>query len=91
MWELLHYTMNRRLHIERETEITTEIINEYDIVELTEDLNPNLKKGMRGTILLKYDEENFEMEVVDNEGFNIGFEDHFTFTVNKNQIRKIGS
>jgi hypothetical protein len=67
----------------------TENINQYDIIELTEDLNPKLKKGMKGTILEKYGDENFEIEVLDSEGLNIGFGMHSTFTVRKDQIKKI--
>jgi hypothetical protein len=67
----------------------TEVINQYDIVELTEDINPKLKKGMQGTILEKYNQENFEIEVLDSQGHNISIGDQFTFTVQKNQIRKV--
>jgi hypothetical protein len=70
--------------------MTAEAINQYDIIELTEDLNPKLKKGMQGTILEKYNDENFEIEVLDREGINISFGDHHTFTVRKSQIKKIG-
>jgi hypothetical protein len=69
---------------------TMENINQYDIIELTEDLNPNLKKGMQGTILEKYNDEDFEIEVLDSDGVNISFGVYLTFTVRKNQIKKIG-
>jgi hypothetical protein len=67
----------------------TGAINQYDIVELTEDINQQLGKGMRGTILEKYNEDNFEIEVLDSQGINISFRDQFTFAVRKNQIRKV--
>jgi len=61
-----------------------ENINQYDIIELTEDLNPKLKKGMQGTILEKYNEDDFEIEVLDSDGVNISYGIHSTFTVRKN-------
>lgn len=63
--------------------------NQYDIIELSEDINPKLKKGMQGTILEKYNMDNFEIEILDSDGVNISFGDQVTFTVRKNQIRKI--
>jgi hypothetical protein len=70
--------------------MTAEGISQYDIIELTEDLNPKVRKGMQGTILTKYTDVNFEIEVLDSDGVNICFGDHSTFTVRKNQIKKIG-
>ena len=67
----------------------TEVINQYDIIELTDDINPKLKKGMQGTILEKYNDEDFEIEVLDINGMNIGFGNISTFTVRRSQIRKI--
>jgi hypothetical protein len=69
--------------------MTSETLKKYDIIELQEDLNPKLKKGMRGTILEKFNEENFEIEIVDMEGQNIDFDNQFTFTVSRNQIKRI--
>lgn len=65
-------------------------LNQYDIIELTEDINQNLKMGMQGTILVKYNKDNFEIEILDNDGVTISLGDKTTFTVGKNQIRKIG-
>jgi hypothetical protein len=67
----------------------TEIVNQYDIIELTQDINPKLKKGMQGTILEKYNDDTLEIEVLDAYGSNISFNDQFTFTVEKTQVRKI--
>lgn len=64
--------------------------NQYDIIELTENINPKLKKGMQGTILEKYDEDNFEIEILDVDGLNIEFDNQMTFTVAKEQIKRIG-
>jgi len=66
-----------------------ESINQYDIIEITEDINPKIKKGMRGTILEKYDEDNFEIEILDSEGVNISFDNQFTFTVDRRKLIKV--
>lgn len=66
-----------------------ESINQYDIIEITEDVNPKIKKGMRGTILEKYDEDNFEIEMLDSEGVNVFFDNQLTFTVERRKIRRI--
>ena len=65
-----------------------ETINQYDIVELLEDLSPKIKKGMTGTILEKFDDDNFEIEILDKKGRNIDFDNRFTFTVKRNQIKR---
>jgi hypothetical protein len=69
--------------------VDMESINQYDVVEITEDINPKVKRGMQGTILEKYNEDNFEIEILDNEGVNISFDNQFTFTVKRRQIRKM--
>lgn len=65
------------------------MIKQYDIVELLEDLNPSLKKGMRGVILEKYTDEDFEVEFLDKDEVNIHDGLEFTFTVNIRQLKKI--
>lgn len=67
-----------------------EMINQYDIVELLEDLNAKLKKGMTGTVLEKFDENSFEIEILDEEGRNIDYGNQYTFTVTSRQINRIG-
>ena len=64
-------------------------IEQYDIIELAEDLNANLKKGMRGTVVEKLSEDEFEIEVIDNKGNTVQLGNNFTFTVRKDQIIKI--
>ncbi|AMM50681.1 hypothetical protein TH61_05115 [Rufibacter sp. DG15C] len=64
-------------------------IKQYDVVELTEDINPNLKKGMHGAVLEKYNEDAYEIEVIDKNGNTLSFGTDYTFTVNKKQIAKI--
>ena len=66
-----------------------ETINQYDLIEITEDINPKIKKGMRGTILEKYDDDNFEIEVLNSEGVSISFDNQFTFTVERRKIKRI--
>ncbi|RIJ33487.1 DUF4926 domain-containing protein [Pontibacter oryzae] len=64
-------------------------IEQYDIIELAEDLNANLKKGMCGTVVEKFSEDEFEIEVIDNKGSTVQLGNNFTFTVRKDQIIKI--
>lgn len=65
------------------------MIKQYDTVELLEDLNPSLKKGMRGVILEKYTDEDFAVEFLDKDGVNIQDGMQFTFTVNIKQLKKV--
>ena len=64
-------------------------IEKYDIIELAEDLNASLKKGMHGTVVENFSEEEFEIEVIDNKGNTVQLGNNFTFTVRKNQLIKI--
>lgn len=65
------------------------MLKEYDTVELLEDLNPSLRKGMKGVILKKYTDENFEVEFLDNDGINVHDNMELTFTVNIRQLKRI--
>jgi len=47
------------------------MMNEYDNVVLTKDFE-DLKVGTKGTIVLKYDNYNFEVEFFSNDGETIG-------------------
>ena len=42
-------------------------MNQYQIFELLIDLNPVIKKGMKGVILEIWNNESFEAEFVDDE------------------------
>ncbi len=66
-----------------------EQVNEYDVFELTREVNPVLRKGMQGTILMVLDFDNFLVEFVDNDGFNYVFEDEAVFTLNKSDFKII--
>jgi ribonuclease inhibitor len=54
---------------------------QYDIFELTKDINPVVKKGMIGVILEVWNSNNFEVEFVKNDGSNYVYEGFGTFTV----------
>jgi hypothetical protein len=69
--------------------MTDVTINQYDVIELLEDLSAKLKKGMKGTVLEKFDEDNFEIEIVEEEYRNIGFDNQYTFTVKRHQINRV--
>jgi hypothetical protein len=64
-------------------------MKEYDIFELKKDLNPMLPKGSTGVILIKYPEDEFEVEFVKKDGTNIEFEGRSTFTISKAFIQVI--
>jgi hypothetical protein len=66
-------------------------IEQYDIVELIEDLNPKILKGFKGTILEKYSDNQFEIEFVNEDGSNVLYNDQFTFTVTAKQIKSLSS
>ena len=63
----------------------------YDVVELTEDLNPKITEGMQGTVIAKYYDDIFEVEFVDGNGYTISYMDQATFKVAANQIKKVSS
>ena len=71
------------------TSMSNWTINQYDIFKLRDDLNPKIKKGMKGVVLEKYNDDNYEVEFLDEQGRNIEYEGNFTFTINKGQINKI--
>jgi len=64
------------------------MFKQYQIIELKEDLNPVIKKGMEGVILEVWDKNNFEVEFLDAEGVNIQYNDEATFTVNAKLIKQ---
>ena len=54
-------------------------LKEYDVFILAKDLNPVIIKGMTGTILMVYNENSFEVEFLDQNGYNFCFDDKSTF------------
>ena len=43
---------------------------QYQSIKLLEDINPVIKVGMQGVILEIWDEDTFELEFLDEVGFN---------------------
>ena len=64
-------------------------IKEYSVFILKKDLNSVIKAGMKGTVLLVYDGNNFEVEFVKNDGTNYEFNDHATFTIQREYIEVV--
>ncbi|OAD90778.1 hypothetical protein A7A78_13780 [Aequorivita soesokkakensis] len=64
-------------------------MKEYDIVKLKVNLNKNILKGMEGTILISYGNNEFEVEFLDNDKFNIEYEESSTFTISGDQLEVI--
>jgi hypothetical protein len=63
------------------------VFKQYQKIVLLEDLNPIILKGMTGVILEIWDEKNFEVEFIKEDGANYEYEGHGTFTVNSTMIR----
>ena len=61
-------------------------MKEYDVFRLTKDLNPTLPKGSVGTILIKYSDDEYEVEFVNSDGTNIEHEGQSTFCISKDYI-----
>jgi hypothetical protein len=59
---------------------------EHQVFELANDINPVVKKGMLGVILIKYDQKNFEVEFVKEDGSNYEYNGQSTFTINISDI-----
>jgi len=62
---------------------------QYQTIELTKDLSPILKKGMRGIILEVWDEQTFEVEFLDDEGYNYEYNGEGIFTLTANDIKPV--
>jgi hypothetical protein len=61
-------------------------MKEYDTFILKEDLNPVIKKGMRGVILEIYNNKNIEAEFIKDDGTNYEYENSITFCINTSII-----
>lgn len=64
---------------------------QYQVIELTKDLNAVHKRGMQGTILEVWDECTFEVEFLDAEGYNYEFNGEGIFTLTANDIKPVTS
>ena len=62
-------------------------MKQYDIFELSKDLNPIIKKGKRGVVLQIYNDGIFEVEFVNDEGLNIEYDGRSTFTIDLSFIK----
>jgi hypothetical protein len=62
------------------------MLNEYDYVELTEDLDSTLRRGTRGAIVMVYPSspQEYEVEFVDNEGETLAVR-----TVKESLLRRV--
>jgi hypothetical protein len=60
---------------------------QYESFELIEDLNPVIKKGMRGVILEIWEKDTYEVEFVKEDGRNYEFEGQGTFTIKAAMIK----
>jgi hypothetical protein len=63
--------------------------DQYDVFELAKDINPAIKKGMKGVILEVWDKDAYEVEFVKKDGTNYEFGGQSTFTVDASFIGKI--
>jgi hypothetical protein len=62
---------------------------QYQVIELTRDLNPILKAGVKGTILEVWDDYTFEVEFLDGVGFNYEYGGEQIFTLTANDIKPV--
>jgi len=60
---------------------------EYQTIELARDINPVLKKGMQGVILIKHNDNAFEVEFVKEDGTNCQYNGQATFTLTSSDIK----
>ncbi|MDF2430654.1 MAG: hypothetical protein JWP44_285 [Mucilaginibacter sp.] len=60
---------------------------QYQLIELTADINPVIKKGLKGVILEVWADDVFEVEFVKEDATNYEFKGQFTFTVSAASIK----
>jgi hypothetical protein len=58
----------------------------YQSIELVRDINPVLKAGMPGVILEVWDEGHYEVEFLDEDGFNYEYNGEAIFTLKPTDI-----
>lgn len=64
-------------------------MKKYDCFILKNDLNLNIKVGMKGVVLEIYDNNTIEVEFVKDDGTNIGYNESYTFTLKKDLVQII--
>jgi hypothetical protein len=61
----------------------------HDCIEMIKDINPVIKKGMIGVILMKFNDVDFEVEFVKADGTNYEYEGNFTFTISASEFKLV--
>lgn len=64
-------------------------MKKYDCFILKKDLNPLIKEGAIGVILIIYSDNDFEVEFVKEDGTNYSYNGSVTFTISKELIELI--
>jgi hypothetical protein len=64
-------------------------LKQFDVFELAKDINPNIKKGMRGVILDIWGVDAYEVEFVKEDGTNYEYKGQSTFTIDGSCIGQI--
>ena len=65
------------------------VYKQYQIIQLKEDLNPIIRKGMQGIILEIWNKNNFEVEFLDDDGVNLQFNGNATFTISSDMMEPV--
>ena len=63
-------------------------MKQYDVFELARDINPVIKKGMKGVILEILKPGVFEVEFVKDDATNYAFDGQSTFTLSIQDIQQ---
>jgi hypothetical protein len=63
------------------------MFKQYQVIELTRNLNSEIKAGMIGSILEVWSDNSFEVEFLDEEGINYEYNGEATFTVTAEEIK----
>jgi hypothetical protein len=64
-------------------------LKQYDVFILAKDINPAIVSGMQGVILEIWNENDFEVEFVKDDGTNYQYEGQPTFTIDRSFIGKV--
>lgn len=67
--------------------ICMRVVNQYEVFELTRDINPVIKQGMKGVILEVWEPGVYEVEFVKEDGCNYGYNGNYTFTIRQEDIK----
>jgi hypothetical protein len=64
-------------------------VKQYDVFKLAKDLNPLITTGMEGVILEVWNDNSFEIELVNDDGTNYEYNGAATFTIDKSFVGEI--